>query len=418
VVIEKEEVAAEKTYIPKENEALIKGTTYQIEQRLRNDAMDETKVHQETRSLVVTIEDKHNGFQAEDARVIEANELALIEMKKDIKSKSDEELIREYDNVQRIIANLEEISKQKTAADEDLLLISKDIDEKLTRVNKEIGDNVREKALSDYDVIKGIEERIINVNKDVAEDNSSRDLDRQGNAETVKELIVRDSDVATKRAQEKKEDSYSIKAKVVDIEDSHQEVVSERSEERTEIVQTVKKLDKKQEEHYAQKADDKTKDIYLTKKTVSNIEEGVSKSTDEEGAKQVANNEQLKDAVKDIEDKRTEDVQKDKKKQLEIKKLLDNLDGKGIRFSESVANTLAEEFPEGVTEQNFTINDDDGLLIEMKTRRIVVKNGRGDVYVRSSTKYGTTYTKNGEAVTEYVWQRDTQDAKLVRHTTN
>jgi epidermal growth factor receptor substrate 15 len=71
-----------------------------------------------------------------------------------------------------------------------------------------------------------------------------------------------------------------------------------------------------------------------------------------------------------------------------------------------------------VTEQNFTQEDEFGLLVAMKTRRIVVKNGRGDAYVRSSNKYGTTYTKNGIAITEYIWQKETQDATLLRHKTN
>ena len=415
VEIEKEDIYQVKTHIPKANEAELKSRTYEIEQKLRNDAMDETRVQQETRSLVVNVEDKHTDFQKEDKRVVDANEAVLRGFKKDIKSKSDEELVKEYDEIQRLIRALENETTSISASNEELIAISKDIDSKVIAVNKEITDRVRQKTLENYDETKAIESKIIAASKELNEDNIKRDGDRLANVETVKTLVNTNDDVNVKRQESKKSDLLDTKKKVSQIAEEHELEVSEKVEKREEIVQTVKTLDKKQGDHVSQKGLEKEKDLLLTKQSVSNIEEGVRKEKVKEDEKQLDNTIVITETKKELEDLSAEEFEQKKKKTLEVNKLLEQLDTKGIRFSESVANALGEEFPEGVTEQNFSINNDEGLLIEMKTRRIVVKNGRGDVYVRSSNKYGTTYTKNGAAIAEYVWQRDTQDAKLVRH---
>jgi epidermal growth factor receptor substrate 15 len=78
-------------------------------------------------------------------------------------------------------------------------------------------------------------------------------------------------------------------------------------------------------------------------------------------------------------------------------------------------NTLGDEYSEGVTEEKFSQNGPDGKLSKILTRRIVVVDGHGDVYVRTQMKGVTTYKKNNEAISEYTWQKETQNSSLVRH---
>lgn len=107
-----------------------------------------------------------------------------------------------------------------------------------------------------------------------------------------------------------------------------------------------------------------------------------------------------------------------KRKINENRAFLDQLERRELVFNDAAANALGQQFPEGVTEENFVIKDEDGLVVEVKTRRIVVINGVGNVYVRFSNKYGVTYTKNGVSITEYQWTKETQNAKLPKYKVN
>jgi hypothetical protein len=49
------------------------------------------------------------------------------------------------------------------------------------------------------------------------------------------------------------------------------------------------------------------------------------------------------------------------------------------------------------------------------TRRIVVIEGKGTVYVRTQTLQATTYSKNDQPISEYVWQKETQGSNLKRN---
>ena len=85
-------------------------------------------------------------------------------------------------------------------------------------------------------------------------------------------------------------------------------------------------------------------------------------------------------------------------------------------IDEKMKNALGSQFPEGMTEEVYTNLDEDGLMVSYVVRRVVVRNGVGNVYEKVQTKFGTTsYSCNGVGITEYDFQDQTQAADLVRN---
>jgi len=115
----------------------------------------------------------------------------------------------------------------------------------------------------------------------------------------------------------------------------------------------------------------------------------------------------------------SENYDSEEKKQFDksqdIRDLFENIDNKTFKLDDKAANSLGASYPEGVTEESFNKNDDRGLAYAVITRRIVVKNGFGAVFVRTVTKNSITYTKDNQPITEHVWQIETQNANMKKN---
>lgn len=83
-------------------------------------------------------------------------------------------------------------------------------------------------------------------------------------------------------------------------------------------------------------------------------------------------------------------------------------------LSKKSANKLADEYPQGVTEEKFEKKNAQGVLIGYVTRRIVVQGDRGDVYEKIQTKFGTSYLKNNQPCTEFQYNNESAAEKLTK----
>ena len=98
----------------------------------------------------------------------------------------------------------------------------------------------------------------------------------------------------------------------------------------------------------------------------------------------------------------------------EAQSKLNNVSDKPIE-KPIIANSLGDEYPEGVSQESFTRSDSDGLVTTIITRRVVVIEGHANVYVRTQSLNGITYSKNGKPSLSATWSKETQGSHLERH---
>lgn len=176
----------------------------------------------------------------------------------------------------------------------------------------------------------------------------------------------------------------------------------------------VELMDKKAEINYEEDALSDEVERQNAKKGIEAVYTSVEATAGQEKDKLEANTSTLSDVSRTIEADKTNQTIGEQDKHYDAQAKISDVDTRP-KPKVITANELGGEYPEGVSQENFTINDDDGLMTAIITRRIVVIEGHASVYVRTQTLHGITYTKNDQPSLEHVWNKETQGPHLERH---
>lgn len=283
---------------------------------------------------------------------------------------------------------------------------------KIVRKNK----NETETSLSvkNDQHLKATDSEIRMVQLKAQEDSDGRDDARKTNVEIIKE--------SGKSLDEENYNIYNDElAKYVSNKNTiNQEVnknngISEKAEEALDKkIAYVEGVDKKARIDYEEDKRSDEEERQLAQRGIETAYSTQGRIADEEQNKREASASTLNDITKTIDAEKTAQTKGEKEKLYGNANVISNIDDKP-QPKVKVANELGEEYPEGVSQESFTRKDQNGLMTAIITRRIVVVDGHADVYVRTQTLNGITYTKNGNPTLEHVWNKETQGPHLERH---
>ena len=124
----------------------------------------------------------------------------------------------------------------------------------------------------------------------------------------------------------------------------------------------------------------------------------------------------LKNSVKELGTSSKIIAEKSDERAVAAKKSIDEIESKQpVKTTTGAYEVDLTKYKEGVNQEQFDQVGSDGLVSAIVTRRVVVIDGKANVYIRTQTMNLVTYQKNGEPTTELIWQKETQDAKLKRN---
>lgn len=390
--------------------------------KIRIEEQDKTRVitstnHQEGINTDVEITTRKLKIEADNAKSI-AEQIAITEevnkkrtTSEDIVSTIDNEKYNktiEHKNTMEGVQK--EVSDKTTTSINDLKITTKEFK---TTEEKIVAKNAQDAANKHHESI-GVKEETIKIEKKSSQDDANYTAKRVETSEVLKTeaaKLVKDADVkiaenATKNSNTKE---LIVKEEANNSENSAKAVLDlkDKAKEVNNIATTTT-------DAYSNKSSQKDQELKSTQRDLDFKTEESRQRAIEETERTKEKGELVKEKAKELSNDNIALNSESKQSALNVKKELTKAE-ETTTTKIIVPNSLGEKYPEGVSQEMFQRKDDAGILSAIITRRIVVVQGRGDEYVRTQTSSSITYTKNGTPITEYVWQKETQDAKLQRH---
>ncbi len=374
----------------------------------------------------------------DDARLLAVEKLKAIEQEQldQTRVRSDEKKER----TEEIYLEVEAINEFQTERSlqniKDLTVVDKDVTNRLSNFERaralQASEEIKQHQLTENELlridnneevlrgenienIKEIYKEVTNVESQYVKTQDGKDDSRLLAVEKLKAIEQEQLDQTRVRSDEKKDRTEEIYLEVEAINEFQTERSLQNIKDLTVVDNDVTNRLSNFERARALQASEEVRQHHKTENELLRIEknEELSRSENIENIKE--NYEELKGQQTSIEDRNLNIGNASAKQKQETQKYVDGLENNSVKFDETIANTIGDDYPEGVTQENYVRNDSQGIPIRIVTRRIVVTDGRGEVYIRTQTRNGLTYSKNGSPITEQNWINGTENAKLEKH---
>jgi len=267
----------------------------------------------------------------------------------------------------------------------------------------------------EYNSVVEMQDEAILAEIRVAESMSEKDIIQK---QLKEDIIVYEAELQRKLSEEASEvhqEQIKIDEQLTSAQNQFIDAQEGKDDARLLAVEKLKEIDQErlnQNEIKSNEKSNRTEEIYLE------VEEIKTLQTE----KNIQNVKDLTIVEEDVKNRLTAYGEASQKREdekviekQETQKYVDSLENNSITINETVANTIGDDYPEGVSQENYVREDSQGIPIKIVTRRIVVTDGRGEVYIRTQTSSGLTYSKNGGAITEQNWINDTENANLEKY---
>ena len=403
-----------------------------------------------------------DGAPLENAEVLKKNNVEMQDAQAEVGKSEYEEYMQNEQGFKQVRIDIEQVdlddtdSRQqmeemiKQASDGvDVVTAENQVrtDQNLEAVKAKINDTDAQRAEEDYEKSKrgGLNNEEMKLIEDEHAELNAQDHEREVETsleirnsieetnQVISEEAIKDVESATETAQimedqarsQEEYDRENYNAMVVksmtNDQQIQQEVIrqsetaQESSQKPSENAEIIKQIHTDRADTDAEAALGQEEKHLTTKQIINEATHKVGEDA-QQGSAIATNNEQaIKGTKNELNTADQQQIDAQDAKTQDNRQMIAAIEKREVVFNEKVANEIGKLYPEGVSQEQFEQNDKEGLLEAVVTRRIVVKNGYGSVYVRTQTLGAITYSKNGQATTETVWQRETQDAALIRN---
>ena len=413
-------------------------------QEIEKSSNDKNMNHQEVIELNKKISKEQSDFN-DNSNILENNDHFQIQEKMNLIQQENNVYYDEKNSV--FVDKGDVLKKYNTENSNQITFNSEKYDDKNVSSKQEII-NVEQKILEkqkDNNEIRALaEERIettikktIEKSDDLSNTETNEILNVKSQLTSSEKLMSEKNENDLKNANDISVDIYEIKNKVQKSVDNS---IEHKTDESNEVTNKIVEINKKNAEENVvnqnnlQNSNEKLKEAnkvlfdntndeynnemvkYLANK--NNIKEKsdeIIQSSVVSNDKLIEHNGTLKGMAKSITEENDKQNDEQVDKHLTAQQSIHDRKEDLSADKPVIANSIGKEYPEGVSQESFTQNDENGLMKAIITRRVVVIGGKGDIYIRTQTLSSITYSKNGSPSSERVWQKETQGPSLEKH---